>query len=417
MTVTPLMDAEMFFPADVARTLVITQGTYAPAHYLLETGQTLTIANIDAVRPYNVYLASEPGGYTIDYDYTLETEDGITFGIGQRAATITLPPGAVLTLTAGRPPEWMPQTLALRFAYNDSITYRADIPSIKRYTLAPGGSVIFTNEGDEPLPMLLLSDTQGDTLDYLRYNVYGEIASFGLQRATRLYLEPGEPIHFTNPGNEPFFFVYPTAWYKQGLDAGETETPALFRRTLKEGEWLRFDNTSAVNALTFHMNETFDFTVTDTDNRLLAYGIQNAGFITLQQRERLTVQPSNAEPLDVIFPYAWQPRTIRMATVANPPLFHITVRPNETVVLRNLMGARLELSNNSRHDGAGFYTRDGEHLTAVPTLGTHAPVYGRPIVLNGDQTLTLTVRGATLHIWMPFTQARQLRFLENTTAP
>jgi hypothetical protein len=378
--------------------------------YALDTDKGLVISNLNSTRTYSVFITNTGRSNAVLYDFTLETEDDFVLRTNQSAAQVNIPPGGILTLAAGMPPEGTPQTLAAHFACRETITHHVGTSPVVRYALAPGDSAIFHNTSDEPLALQLLSDYQNAALDFLRFNKYGDVVDFGLQRAARPVIEPDKRTHFTNASEYEFVFIFPAVWLDEGLEISNAATPALFRRTLEEGEWLRFENTSTLTPITLLVTEAFDFALTDNENRLISYGIQNGGNFTLQQRERVTIMPSD-EALDVLFPFIWQPRIVRMATVANPPLFHIHVSPNETITLRNPLSTAATLPNNSQRDGAGYYIRDGIHDTAIPTSGTHSPVYGRDIVLGASRVYTLTARGATLHIWMPFALARQLRLV------
>lgn len=399
LAITPLMDAEIIMPGAIAQLLTISQGTDAPAHYLLQPGQSLLVENHDAQRYYAVYFTSEPGGYTVIFDYTLETEDGITFGIEVSSGRMEIPPGGRLLVTAGTPASWIPQTLAVRFAYSPAITFARTAPMLVRHDLDENASIIFGNDGDEPLEILIRMLAANGTFDYVRTDVYGTVAAFGTRATTTWEVEPGETLHLTRTG-EALTIAFPQTLYEAGLTAAATDEPALIRRALEANEPIRIDNINNRYHVAIHINSPFDYALQNTQQVLLAYGMQAAGQFNLRYQSRLTLlAPADAY---VTFPAVWQPR-IRFQDAANPPLHRITLRPGEFILLRNNTANTITIDNNSRPNGAAFTLRAGTTISD--------PQYGL-IYIPPNATLTLTAaRGANLQLWLPFVRARQLRLV------
>jgi hypothetical protein len=423
MTLTPHMDAELFMPYAQTQNLNISQGTSTPAYRALEAGQTLQITNADPVRAYNVYLASEPGGYPIVYDFTLETEDELTFVIRGSAGTVRIPPGGVLTLTAGNPPDWAPQDLAVRFSDSEAITVTAAASTLTQYTLGAGESFLLTNNGDDAMALTLLAlteNTSPDKLDFVLTNPEGETADFGQRAATgSLTIEPGYRIHLTNPPeNTCISFFFPLAWQAGGLSLQEADAPALFRRVLEPGEYLRFDNINTRYnrpLLVENANDTrgaeFDFVLTNNSNAILSYGTQGMGMFTMRHASRLTIMPANDATLHVSYPAQWHTRIFRIAAATAPPLHHIILQPGQRLILHNNASTETILSNNSAPDGAGYFTRTGNnvHNEFIPRETPAA--HGTIRLLPGTNTLIVAAPGEDLHIWMPVARARQLRLI------
>jgi hypothetical protein len=389
LTLTPHMDAELFFPYTMQRDFLIGFGTDAPAFYALEPGQTLQIANNSLTRFYNVFLASEPSGYGIVYDFTLETDEGITFGLERETGTVRIPPGGILTLTAGLPPEWAPQTLAVRFPDSDMISYKLTEPTITRFTVKTGESFLLNLNGDRVFSCLVKSSADV-TLDYVLSNPEGEIVSFGRKTQT-IELEPGYTLHITNPNeDEPIDLYFPSAWLNDGLTLTATSAPALFRRVLEEGEALRIDNVSTrlnrpllIENFSNTRTGTADFILTDTDNTIRSYGTQNMGLVTLRYESRLSLTPTGETRISVSYPAVWHNRFFRIFNAAAPLLYRVTLRPGEELELRNTSQSFITVSTN-----------------------------GEPIRVAPNATFTLEApRGENLHIWMPITRARQLRLV------
>jgi hypothetical protein len=425
LTITPHMDAELFFPYALHGELTVGAGGETPAFYGLEPGQSLTIVNASATRFHNVNLASEPGGYPFVYDFTLETEEGIAFGAQTAAGTHRLPPGGVLTLTAGQPPDWAPQVLAVRFPESDDISFKAAFATVARHTLNAGASVIIANEGEGSLSLAvrLMAENPARAvpaaLDYVLKGPDGEIVSFGQRLAgTDIALEPGYAIHLTNPeGDGPMGLFFPAAWRAQGLTIVRSDAPALVRRTLEAGETLRFDNVNPrynrrlrIESAANERGVVFDYVLTDNRNAILSYGIPGTGIFNLRHNSRLTI--TSADALTVSYPAEWHHNSIRTAAAASPPLHRITLRPGEQVALRNNTGTDFILSNDSAPDGAGYHTRTGSDVRPPVRIPSNEPPSHGPIPLPSATNMVLAAsRGADLHIWMPWARARQLRLV------
>jgi hypothetical protein len=424
LTITPHMNAELIFPHTLRDMLHIGLGTETPAYYTLGAGESLAIRNASPQRPYLVHLTSEPEGYPYVYDFTLETEEGITFSLQSIAGSILVPPGGKLTLTAGSPPPWAPQVLSVRFPENDAITLEAASAAIAQYVLEGGASFIVTNEGEKALSPVLRLSTEGETdtpvaLDYVLTDPDGEIAAFGRHFVGEAVTwEPGYSVHYTNPNEDaPVSLFFPLAWHEAGLAIDVTDAPALFRRELEAGEVLRFDNvnTRYNKSLLIENAEnnrlaSFEYVLTDTRNAILDYGQRATGTFNLRFNSRLTLMPSEEARLYVSFPSVWENAFFRTAAAPEPPLHHIVLQPGEQLSLRNPTTTDFVFSNNSAPAGASYFTRTGEAARQpVRILASEVAVHG-PLQLPANTTMVvIAARGADLHIWMPLARARQLR--------
>ncbi|MCL2603409.1 MAG: hypothetical protein FWD90_02905 [Defluviitaleaceae bacterium] len=416
LTLTPHMDAEIFFPYALLRDIRIGAGTDAPAYHSLEPGESLRIVNSDPLRTYGVFFASDPSGYPIVYDWTLETEDGITFRVQDSAGTFGIPPGGVLTVTAGNPPEWAPQTLIVRFPESDAISLNATVPTLSHYIMEAGESLIFTNEGNDDL--LLWAMAEADTMmEFVMTDPDGEIASFNRMDAdTPIVLLSGFGIHLTHSDGEgPINIHFPTVWTEEGLSIEKTTAQALTRHIIKAGETLRFDNvdnrynrTMVIQSADGKLVE-YDFVRTDNRNNILDYGTSVTMLITLRYSSRVTLMPMD-EDMYIAYPAVWRQQSFRTAIAPDPVLHRITLRPNERLVIANNRSTAFRLSNNSSPTGAGYFIREGrEENTTIPA---GQPAENGPINITPHTTVTVTAaRGEVLEIWMPFSVARLLRLV------
>ncbi|MCL2500610.1 MAG: hypothetical protein FWE90_09785 [Defluviitaleaceae bacterium] len=416
LTLTPHMDAELFFPYALLRDIRIGAGTDTPAYHSLEPGETLRITNTDPINGYAVFLLSERDGYPIVYDRTLETEEGITFRVQDNAGTFSIPPGGVLTVTAGSPPEWAPQTLIVRFPESDAISLKAAEPTLSHYIMEAGESLIFTNEGNDDL--ILWAMAEADTmLEFVMTGPDGEIRSFNRMDADApIVLLSGFGIHLTHSdGEEPINIHFPTVWLEEGLSIEKTTAQALTRYIVKAGESLRFDNVDnrynrmmAIQSADGSPVE-YDFVHTDNRNNILDYGTSVTRVITLRYLSRITLMPVD-EDMYVLYPAVWRQQSFRTAIAPDPVLHRITLRPNERLVITNNRSTAFQLSNNSSPAGAGYFIREGrEEHPAIPA-GEIAE--NGPIGIAPHTTVTVTAaRGEVLEIWMPFSMARLLRLV------
>jgi hypothetical protein len=425
MTVTPHMDADLFFPFAGDLRLRVTDSD-APAYYLLEAGRSVRISNSDPVRAYNVYISTDLAGASVVFDYTLENEDGIQFFPNGRTGAINVPPESILTIMAGFPDDWLPQELTLRFSDSDAITFEAAEPTAARYKLQAGKSLIFINESDEELS-LHIQNPNDTFFDHVITDLDGEIIYLFDQLRTQEFeflLLPEHRVHFTNPNgdeeSDPIRIRFPLAWYEAGLLTEETDAPALRTHTLEAGEALRFDNVNTrytmplrVEAAHITRNPSFEYVLTAPNNEVLSYGTQGTGIFQQRYNSRLTIMPAGNTTLHVSYPAEWHSRIFRTVAAANPPLHHIVLRPGEHFILNNQTGNALNLSNNSAPNGSGYFIHPG---LALPNQTLQIPPNVNPshgaIHLPRNTTLTLIVgRGTDLHIWMPFAWARQLRLI------
>jgi hypothetical protein len=414
LTVTPHMDAELFFPHTLLRDLRITSGTDTPAYYSLGAGKSLMVTNADPLHSHNIFLASEPSGYAVIYDYVLETGEGLSFGIRRDAGTVRIPPGGILTLTAGQPPDWAPQEITVRFPVNDVITLNTATSAIERYTLDAGESLLMANTGKEELLVLvrpLEAEMNPEPLHFVLYNEQGEIYRFGRSQAnTEIILESGYRIHLTNPeGNDPMGLYFPVAWRDVGLITEETDEPALYRRALEPGEALRFDNVNTrfnrdlrIESASDTEPARYEYVLTDNRGAILSYGL-HGGMFNQRYNSRLTLMTRGNTRIYVSFPAVWHTRDIRIVAANEPPLHEIILQPGERLTLRNTTSTEITFSNNSAPGRAGYFFR----TESGPT-----PIYHGPITLEPNATIHLVAAsGEYLHIWMPMTRARQLRLI------
>ena len=424
LTFTPLMDADLFFPYVWQQYLQFDDGDDTPAFYTLDVGQSLVIYNADPIRPYNIYLASYPAGYAVVFDFTIVTEDDVQFGIRSSAGTLSLPPGGTLTITAGEPPAWAAQQLAVRFPDTPEITLRAALPGIAQYVLQEGASLVITNTGEEDFPIVMRNtDPRADqeTLDFIVWDADNEIAGFGRRAVGTTYmLQPGYRVHFTNTYENEVGLFFPLAWREMGLEVDDTITaPALVRRVLQDGEFARFDNVNRLynmDLLIENENGTrpiaFEYFATDTRNVMLAYGESAAGTFTLRYHSRLVVAPVRGGSISVSFPAEWYGSVFRSVATANPPIHRITLVSGSRLTIFNQTSTDFVLANNSAGTAAGYFIRTGAAVFEPFGLAPGEQPRMGPIALpRNSNILIVAASGADLHIMMPWTVARQLRLV------
>jgi len=418
ITITPLIDGELFFPGAWLTYINVGYGIISPKYQLLQSGRSLVITNTDTRHAHSVFIRcpQEENGFKIEYVTLLVDE--VTFNIVEispgNTKTLTLQAGAETTITILE----SETPLALSFPDIDEITSAPVVSgALVRHMLQPGQSVYITFDGEEPVRLLPVADEQNSdaTLDYVRY-YEDEIDSFGTMRlGSSITFTEGQSALITNSSDEDITFRIPRFYLDNGLTLQESESPALFR--------LSVTRPMQINNIDRHYNHSFSvqnettrnvrqgaivlgYVIYSTGTNIVDFGQHTLGNVEIPANQRMVIGPvPNSIVPSVIFPAEWYGVYFSTATAQEAPLHRITLRPERRLTITNDTRNSFVIDNNAATSAAGYiFGRPVSRQEIIPLSGSI------DIPARSEVVITAT-SGADLELWMPTRWARQLRFV------
>jgi len=419
ISITPIMDGEMFFPSTWLRDIRVGHGVISPIYQTIQSGRSLTITNTDAHRSHSVFIScpDDEIGFVIDYVTVLDDE--VAFNTAEifpgESKTLTLQAGAQTTITileAEAP-------LAISFP---NIAEIASVPSpagaIVRYVLEPGQSVYISYSGEESVRVLPVSDEQNSDakLDYVRY-YDDEIESFGtFALRSIISFEEGQSALITNAADEKITLRIPQFYLDNGLTLQASDAPALFR--LVAASPAQIENRDRHYNHSFSVqNETgrnlrqgasiLEFVTYSTSTNIADFGERGLGTLEIPAGQRMIIAPvPNGITPSIIFPAEWYGLYFRTSAAQEAPLHRITLRPGRRLTVTNNTRNSFVLQNNSETTAAGFV------FGRVMASQEVNPLQG-PIEIDARTEIVITATsGANLELWLPTRWARQLGLVE-----
>jgi hypothetical protein len=403
LTLTALDEALVIkIPGAVTSVSVKKGAKAAVSYYQVEPNETLVIKNTDADYPHAVRIENAQSGRNFKFDYAVEDEGATSFASEYSAGEMSVPPSAVLTLTA------RDEALVVRLpSSNDKLNIASGAsPALIYAQMRAGVSFIAGNNGGEPITITALKGDKDGFWDYLRCDDENEIVSYGRAGTGQPYtLEPGETTHFTNTEDFAVRFVFPASLLTQGLYASLTDAPALYRRVLTYGEALAVTNKDKTysNELTVAEEDNkpadYDYAAVGAKGELQSFGIGSAGVVQVKNSETFIIAPQSGSALSVRYPYEMHGTVFTAADTA-APLHRITLAPGEKVTFTNKSWTKeYVINNNSGAGSAAYYLRD--RANTKPIGRNETPVTG-DISIPSNDTVTITAAtGDDLKIWLP----------------
>ncbi|MCL2356496.1 MAG: hypothetical protein FWC70_04945 [Defluviitaleaceae bacterium] len=431
LTITPLEPGYIYFPYVWLDEFEIENNAVAPVHVSLRPGESLEIVNSDPLRDHTIFIrCSDDTGVEFGFEYVMHYDDEISFDAIDdflaAQASVTIPAGAVVTLTATQADE----ILAISVPDVPAITTRyVTATALIRREISPGETVRVANDGDDAEKILIRTDSRTDSnesVDFVLYDEDGEIYSFG-RIDGHILLDEAQSVLLTAT-DCPATLIFPRG---SQVTVEESERAALVRRELSYGEYLQITNNDRrLNRAVMVQNESerdadgYDFIVTDANNNVSNYGVASFGLHVLPYTRRLTIAPQRGSTISVSFP-AEQSQHFRFREVNTPPLHRITVAPGNSVSFNNRTERDFAISNNSRPGGAGFHTLgEGEYerfyeadrtqyfyvFRQPPPIDIHndTPRTGDMLLAAGERRSFTAALGEELEIIMPRAWARTL---------
>jgi hypothetical protein len=403
----------LFFPSDWQNDLRLTGGGIGESGlYELEPGQSLALTNTSLTASADIRLQNKQANREFYYDFTVIEGLEIRYGVKRRDATVSLPPGAVFTLTAGEN-----ETIEVRLPSDTPITAQRTIGhAVSEYALAPGASVRLGNTHENTLRLTAQSEATAGTLDYLQKDGEGEIVSYGRTAINQsIILEKDSSILVTNTNQIPVSFIFPASWLAIGLTLTESEEDALRFRVIHENQPVLINNIDrqyvcAVKIESETSISAFDFVIHDHNDRVVEYGIFNGGEMEIPNGGKLSVMGQRGVTMVIYYPAEWDDIILKQSDVTDAPLYKATYTPAQRFTLTNRVRGRnamdYDIQNNSVGTAASYYVRVGDDVRRI--TAAEQPVSGI-ITVPRDTSVAITVAaGGDLEIWMPREWARLL---------
>ncbi|WP_052755978.1 RHS repeat-associated core domain-containing protein [Paenibacillus durus] len=164
--------------------------------------------------------------------------------------------------------------------------------------------------------------------EFALYTAEGELDSYGSSSYSLRTISPLERIVVTNPGNENLEITGPY----DGFTVTSRSLPAMYSRTLQNGESLRIQNTSD-KAYTLDFDGTYDFAEYYASGQVAGFG--RAAFTStnsIAAGGSITVTPSGSGTVQVVGPYD----VLQFTGSFYPALYTRTVSPGESLEADNL---------------------------------------------------------------------------------
>jgi len=419
ISITPVMDGELYFPYAWLRDLNIGYGVLSPRYQTFRQGTSLTITNTDPGRTHSVFISCPDEEYGFVIDYTTLHDDEVTFNTRETLPgnnmTLTLQPGAQTTITILEAED----NLAISFPDIPQITSRpSQTIAIVRHELEPGESVYisFECEEDEAVRIIPVGEltSSNSVLDYVRY-FEDEIESYGtIALRSAVTFTNGQSALITNPSDEVITLRVPYIYLENGLELTETDATALFRMDVTSPIQI-LNRDRLYNHRISVQNETrrnlrsgesaLEYVQFATGNNIAAFGQRGLGHIEIPADRRIVIAPvPNGIVPTVMFPAEWYNRYFRITDVVEAPLYRITLRPGQRVTITNNYTRNdFIIQNNSSTTAAGFvFGQIARNQVINPQQGVITIPAREEVIINATS-------GADLELWFPRQLLRQVR--------
>ncbi|MCL2286776.1 MAG: hypothetical protein FWC32_10505 [Firmicutes bacterium] len=337
ITITPILDGEMFFPSAWLEYIRVGYGTVAPIYQTLQSGSSLIITNNDTHRPHSVFIRcpEEEYGFTIEY-VTLLNDDA-TFGIREIAPgdsmTLTLQAGAQTTVTIAE----SETLLTISFPDIDEITSQpAAAGALARYILEPGqGSLTLYNSHPHSSYTVSISSsdiTQGFTIDYS--TVLDDQVTFNTieavpRRTVNLTLQSGAEITITAVEAAEQLIVRFAGI--EEITATSGDSVAVVRHVLQPGQsvYVSYTGEDSVGVLTFVergvRDAALDF-VRYYDGDIDTFGTVDVGSsIIFAEGESAIITNSGDDEITLQIPKFYLENGLELQESDSPALFRLNV--------------------------------------------------------------------------------------------
>lgn len=415
MTITPLVNGEMIFP--YFWDFVIGRGEDFPLYHALAAGDTFVISNVDERFAHTIIIRSlDEDEDEISYDVVMYYDEEFTFVTGVTGGRLQIPAGAYVTLTAD--PEGY--GLAISFPYTPYIVMERGDAALSSYVFEPGDTIIFHSIEDV---IVQIDAEQNFTMDFILFfddDDYQEPFEFGRRYANpgMTRFNEGEILKLTNTSDETIVIIAPYVWFGELFTIEASDTPALFRQVIEEGQSFYINNVDRDYNHIFLIEheqgrmtagtQLFDYVLTH-NRTILAYGMSNNIWNSIPANSRMEIAPARGQVVSIAFPSEWYGQYLRVAEAANQPLHRIVLRPGQRITIYNNTRDSFYLSTNATVGGAGFFLRRQNQTHRI--TADEVPLRGQ-ISLPARTNVTITASsGADLEIWMPRSRAVQLRLV------
>jgi len=380
---TPLMNANLYFPHPWRESISILNeaSAPAPAYRTIAPGASLTVENNDPFRPHTIFIRCEADSGLYSFDYLMQYDNDISFNVFENVTesqtTLVLPSGASMTITA----TGGYRALALSIPEIPEISSNSSIATaLTRHVLEPGQSIYISNSSANALYLLATANGNDVRLDYVRYYIRtGVLDTFGRMDIQdfqhNFSLSNGQSVLITSPDYLVTLHL-PQLLLDNGLTFESRDTAALYHHVLSYGDVLQIDNvnrqynhsflvhdiSSRANRRNQQNDYSYEFVHSDSRG-VLDYGMTGFGHHVVPARSVVSLMPREGVELSVAFPTAWYGRYFQLSEGEEAPLHRITLPPGRSVTLNNRSRMNFAIANNSRNAGAGFLLRGpGEYV-------------------------------------------------------
>jgi hypothetical protein len=411
--ITPRSQNEMFFPSDwLDEISIVLGGELTKGLYELEPGESLLVTNSSLDTTHDIRIANKQNFRDFTYDFLMEDGQDIRYGTKRRDGVIALPPGVILTITAGED-----ETIEVRLPSANVITAReTDVQAVDSYLLEPGESALLTNHGENEFRINPISDATFGHMDFVRKDDEGEITDFNRIPFNQMFaLEAGHSILLTNTAHNPVEFLYPYTWLHEGLVIEYSETEALRYTLTEENQTMHVVNKDrlyvfGLKAEGENSPSVFDYVMTDARGLVTEYGVFFGGEIFVPANGRLAIMPQRGTTMALFYPAEWEGLIFTQSTSEAAPLYRATYKPGDRFTLVNRTRDRnamtFDIQNNSMNTAAAFFIREGRDNARI--TADEIPSGGM-ITIPENTSFTFTVAaGADLEIWFPQEWVRHL---------
>jgi|GEM_PF-1037462 len=399
ISITPLMDGELYFPYALLRVIDAGYGTVSPLYFALQEGRTVTVTNNDALRSHSIFVRCPDDETAFTVDYAITFEDVVQINSVEVAAgnnhTISLQPGAVVAVTAAE----AVSHVALRLPDITEVTAeRTNVAAVTRHSLQAGSTIIVQNNHGQNLPVRTNALA---TFDHVITNRAGNVTAFARDaRLPQADVPAGGSIALTALRGGTV--LIPTA-LAASVNVVPAAQAALHSTPLQAGQVYTFIN-SGNRALTAQVEPpfvgtsfSFEYIVRGRDGHVVSYGERESNQIQLSAEQTISITPSTDGVL--YFPLAWL-GTVRVERGAVAPVY-TPLRAGQSVTVTNNDSLRSHnVTVRCPNNNSGFaldYTV--QHADSVQFNSVqHTPGAVHTISLPADATATITALEATGHL-------------------
>ena len=349
ITITPILDGEMYFPSVWLEYIRVGYGTIAPMYQTVQRGSSLRITNNDTHRAHSVFIRCPEQDYGFTIEYVTRLNDDVTFGIREispgDSMTLTLQAGAQTTITIAE----SETPLSISFPDIEEITSQpAAAGALARYILEPGqGSLTLYNNHSHSSYTISISSsdvTQGFTIDYS--TVLDDQVTFNTieavpRRTVNLTLQSGAEITITAIDAAEYLVVRFADIDE--IEATSGDAVAVVRHVLEPGQsvYISYGGDDAVRVMTFVertvRDATLDF-VRYYEGEIYTFGTMGAGSnIMFRDRESAIITNSGNDGITLQIPQFYLENGLELTETDSPALFRLTVTQP------------MQIENRSRH--------------------------------------------------------------------